>query len=168
MLTVKFLGPSSLRGVKMTIWLRTTLCICGMLPLLTSLPAPGQQVPNGSYLKSCGQFHMNGAMLTASCATGGNPGAFVSTIDTSACGSDISNKAGALFCLAKPGTWGVGRAVPRGSYLESCGDASVKGTVLFANCTNRNGISTIPRLNLASCRMGNNITNVDGQLVCIR
>jgi hypothetical protein len=152
----------------MATWLRTTLCICGMLPLLTALPAPGQQVPNGSYLKSCGQFRMNGTMLTASCATGGDPGAFVSTIDTSACGSDISNKTGALFCLAKPGTWGVGRAVPRGSYLESCEGASVKGTLLSAGCTGRNGISRLAKLDLTSCRIGNNIANIDGQLVCIR
>lgn len=112
---------------------------------------------------------MNGALLTASCATGGNPGAFVSTIDTSACGSDISNKDGALFCLAKPGTWGVGRVVPRGSYLESCRNASVNGTKLIAYCVARDGNSrAYAKLDLSGCRMGNNITNVDAQLVCIR
>lgn len=153
---------------QMAIWLRTALCLCGMLPLFLALEVHGQQVPNGSYLKSCGQFRMNGTMLTASCATGGDPGAFVSTIDTGACGTDISNRAGALFCLARRGTWGVGRAVPRGSYLQSCEGASVKRTSLTAGCTNRDGISRLAKLDLASCRMGDNIANLDGQLVCIR
>ena len=107
-------------------------------------------------------------MLTASCATGGDPGALVTTINIRACGSEISNDKGWLSCFAKPNTWGEGHAFPHGGYLESCTRPFVNGKQLQAVCKDRNGGSNRTSVDLSQCSMGNNIVNNGGQLICIR
>jgi hypothetical protein len=147
-------------------------CTGAILMLLSALPAAPQQAgsaaPNGTYLKTCSNIHFDGKTLTASCTVAGTLGSQIkSVIAVTMCEGDIWNQYGYLYCFARRGTWGGGTVVPRGSYLDSCGVDSVHGTVLEATCKNRNGGPTPTSLQLNNCRMGSNISNIDGQLVCI-
>jgi hypothetical protein len=130
--------------------------------------AQGSAAPPGSYLKTCGDIHMNGTILTASCQTDRH--SYPSSLNVAFCGGgDIWNYYGGLYCHAKRGTWGQGRAIPQGSYIDSCYDMSVGGSVLQGKCKDRSSKyrSDYSRLDMKSCRTLNNITNLDGQLICI-
>jgi hypothetical protein len=148
-------------------------CTAAILVLLSALPAAPQQAgsaaPNGTYLKTCSKIYFDGKTLTATCRWGGSFQFWDKTsITVAMCdGGDIWNNRGALYCYARRGTWGDGTVVPRGSYLDSCGGENVHGTVLEAACKNRSGEPTPTSLQLNNCRMGSNISNIDGQLVCI-
>jgi hypothetical protein len=138
--------------------------------LFSALPASaqaGSAAPRGTYLKTCSKIHFDGRILTASCSQPGESTQIQSVITATMCGGDIWNEHGYLYCYARPGTWGGGSAVPRGSYFDSCGFPVVHGTLLEASCVNRNKQLTKTSLQLNGCHMGSNISNIDGQLVCI-
>jgi hypothetical protein len=132
-----------------------------------AIPQAGSAAPRGSYLKTCNQIQFNGKTLRATCDSVGSAPRYTSSIVVATCDGDIWNQAGALFCYAKRGTWGQGRAIPRGSYIESCWNERVSGTMLQALCKGRNGAYQDASLELTRCRMGSNISNIDGELVCI-
>ena len=135
--------------------------------LPTAAQSAGSAVPPGSYLRSCHDMHLDNGVLTAWCDGGNRPEK--STLVIAACEGDISNKTGLLFCFAGRGTWGQGLAVPRGSYLQSCFGPRVDGgPTLVASCLPRDShYEQWATLDLRQCRIGSEIANVDGQLVCI-
>jgi hypothetical protein len=147
-------------------------CAGAILMLLSALPATpqaGSAAPRGTYLKTCSKIQFDGTTLAASCSLPEviTSNQIRSTINVTMCGGDIWNRYGHLYCYARSGTWGGGRAIPRGSYFDSCEYTEVGGTVLRASCKNRNGDLTQTSLELKGCRLGSNISNIDGQLVCI-
>jgi CVNH domain len=146
----------------------------GVLLLSIALPAmpqgAGSAGPQGSYLKTCSQIRFDGRVLAATCNVtgGGLPVLKKSSIDATACEGDIWNNVGVLYCYARRGTWGRATAIPRGSYIDSCAFPSVSGTVLKTQCKGRDGrYKDTTSLELKACHMGSNISNIDGQLVCI-
>jgi type 1 fimbria pilin len=142
---------------------------CGGILLLLAWPSAAQDgsaAPRGSYLQTCSQIHFNGTILAATCG-GAGLSKQRSTINATSCDGDIWNKYGYLYCYARRGTWGQGRAIPRGSYIDSCGYTVVAGAVLQSQCKGRNGQYQDTSLELRACRLGSNISNIDGQLVCI-
>jgi len=142
----------------------------GALLSFIALPAMpqgnGSAAPKGSYLKTCSQIHFNGKVLMATCDNGRSR-KLQSTINVTACDGDIWNKNGILYCFARRDTWGEGTAIPRGGYNDSCVSPTVSGTLLQSQCADRNGQFKETTLQLKTCRMGSNISNIDGQLVCI-
>jgi CVNH domain len=153
----------------MSIKQRTIGWMGGVLLLCAALPAAAQDgsaAPRGTYLQTCSQIHFDGRKLVATCNHPGWPRQ-KSAIDVSLCGGDIWNENGSLYCYARQGSWGRGRAIPRGSYVDSCGATIVSGVLLQSRCKGRNGEYNDTSLELTRCRMGTNISNIDGQLVCI-
>lgn len=138
----------------------------------TATATPGPMAnPTGSYTKSClviGRF--DGAMLTATCRPEASALFRSSSIDTRSCAAEVFNRDGGLQCYARPGTWGSGRAVPRGGYIDSCKDAVVAADQhsLAAQCKDRGGQYRAAQLALDRCHLGDAIDNNDGQLVCRR
>jgi CVNH domain len=147
---------------------RTSVLLGGGLLLLMALPIIPQSrpaAPRGSYLQTCSQIRMEGSILSALCE---RPRSLPprSSINVAMCAGDISNKDGNLFCFARPGTWGQGRAIPRGSYVDSCDSVFVVGTTLQARCRSRDGRYQKSLADLTKCRMGGDIWNIDGFLNC--
>ena len=143
--------------------------------ILGSIVAHGQQapgysgaVPRGTYMKTCSRVFMRATQLNAHCAA--QNGTNDTTLEINGCGGDIWNQNGSLMCYARQGTWGQGRAIPRGSYLGSCDidQTVVIGPSLNSVCKNRNQKSARTSIDLRICRPGNNITNIDGLLACVR
>ena len=115
-------------------------------------------VPAGSYQQSCTNPRLIGTTLTAMCAltTGRVNNATLEEVDR--CIGDISNADGYLTCM-KSGE------VPRGSYLDSCYQASVSGTSLTAVCRGPGGREVRSTLrNIDRC-VGD-ISNSRGVLTC--
>jgi CVNH domain len=147
---------------------RTSVLLGGGLLLLMALPiTPQSKPPRGSYLQTCSQIRMDGTILSALCE---RPRSLPprSSINVAMCGGDISNRDGKLFCFARPGTWGQGRAIPRGTYVDTCDSWEVVGTTLQARCRNRDGKYTKSFADLKHCRMGGDIWNIDGLLDCAK
>jgi hypothetical protein len=147
---------------------RTSMLLGGGLLLLMALPIIPQSrpaEPKGSYLQTCSQIRMEGTILSAVCE---RPRSLSSrtSINVAMCGGDISNRDGSLFCFARPGTWGEGRAIPRGTYVDTCDSWFVVGTTLQARCRTRDGKNQKSFADLKNCRMGGDIWNIDGFLNC--
>jgi len=165
-----------------------------VLVLFVALPAMAQNgsaAPQGSYLKTCSQIHFDGHILTATCAIGGiaYPAVKKASIDVQYCEGtpqrfmiatvidrggplNIWNNRGVLYCYVSPnnilnGFWGTGTTIPRGGYVDSCLLPVVSGTILKTQCKGRNGQYNDTSLELKTCRSDSNISNIDGQLVCI-
>lgn len=62
---------------------------------------------------------------------------------------------------------GYGGGVPQGSYLESCRDIRLDGSLLRARCEARNGAPVTSFIDINSCR-GRDIANDRGYLRCER
>ena len=166
-----------------------------VLLLSVALPAVAQNgsaAPQGSYLKTCSQIHFDGAILTATCAAGGPigyPALKKASIDVTSCEGtpqrltratfldkggplNIWNNKGVLYCYVSPdlvlnGFWGQGTTIPHGGYVDSCSLPLVSVTILKTQCKGRNGQYNDTSLELKTCRSNSNISNIDGQLVCI-
>ena len=145
--------------------------VAASLLLIMPLPATSQDgsaAPQGSYLKTCNNIRLSGGTLTASCILNPKGDRERSSIHVPSCGTDIWNHGGTLTCYARRGTWGLGSAIPRGSYVDTCYSYSVRGTVLSAMCIRCGHQHRRTSLELKACRMGSNISNNDGQLICIQ
>ncbi len=138
-------------------------------PGLAQIDSYGSVAPGGSYLQSCsGISYGPDSLLKATC---GPHNQHVQII-TKYCepGQDISFNNGRLFCAARYGTWGGDRAVPWGSYLQSCNDSYVEGMggpniALTSTCMGSDHVYTT-KLGLKGCKMGGDIANNQGQLIC--
>lgn len=131
-------------------------------------PAGAAAPPSGSYLQSCGVQSFDGRILAAFCAPEQGHVRNPSNIDVSQCGEPVFNRDGGLQCFARQGSWGSGRAVPHGSYIDSCRNVFVgpNQNDLIAECKNRDGRYFPTNLPLRGCRRGGPIDNDNGQLVC--
>ena len=134
--------------------------------------APSVAVPNGSYLATCQNVRIEGALLHASCEA--RTGVRVdSSIDVAGCaGVDIFNRHGLLMCVTPVrARWG-GRVLPPGSYVDSC-KGEVQGTTLVGLCkTGKSDILgntdyRVTKVDLARCPDGSEIANLRGDLTCI-
>ena len=135
--------------------------------------------PDGTYLKSCNAITMVNGVLSATCASNGSSTTRHTSVEVARCSGDIWNSEGILQCYARSFAVAQGNAIPRGSYTDSCHGGwlnspyhsiRVEGTTLLgAMCRKRDGKSYVfdPRLDLRTCLPNSNITNNDGQLVCI-
>lgn len=59
------------------------------------------------------------------------------------------------------------RALPGGSYLQTCSNARVRGSQLTANCMNNYGSRVAASINLNQCGSNADIGNVNGRLRCV-
>ncbi|MEP9354356.1 CVNH domain-containing protein [Xanthobacter sp. KR7-65] len=145
-------------------------------PVARPAPPPPPQPPVGSYLNSCRNVSLKNGLLVADCddrmgsvkhtvlAIAGCPKSF-----------DIANQYGELVCKSgfDSGSWGGGSgsnwgggALPHGSYLASCRDATRSGNTLTASCKDRWGRWNSASLLLSGCGSGQDISNDDGRLRC--
>jgi len=129
--------------------------------------AQANSIPQGTYLKTCRAIYMRGNNLSASCYAGSGNAWFRTEVDVTACEGDVWNLSGGLGCYARRGTWGKDTAVPAGSYFESCQRVRVSGLTLSGSCKDRNQRWRQTSLDLQRCRIGNQLANIDGQIVCI-
>lgn len=118
----------------------------------------GAPLPRGSYTQTCQDTFVTGTTLHARCKNRGGGWQSTQLGGFSTCRGDIYNFDGQLTCSR--GT----AAPPRGSYLKSCKDIVVSGSILSAQCRRVNG-SFIPATvaNTTGC---SEISNLDGALVC--
>lgn len=127
----------------------------------------GWQLPVGSWRQTCRYPVMRGRFLSAQCQTSGG-GWINSSVDTGQCRSgSISNQNGRLFCDGGYGGgpgWGDGQ-YPGGSWNQSCRNSSMRGSVLYAQCSDRSGYYSGSSLDMRQCN-SNRASNRDGQLVC--
>jgi len=175
------LVPELWRGAMMT---GISFRIFGAFALFCCLAAPpalAQQVPQGSYLKSCREVQVRfGRDLAAFCAT--RQGTWVVTrLDNfAACAGDISNEDGQLSCegaIAPGSIYGspapapppaYGERPPFGSYMNSCRDIRLEAGWLKATCRDQWGNWRPASTALSWCDRGADIANDNGSLTCRR
>jgi hypothetical protein len=123
--------------------------------------------PSGSYQKTCIVQSFGNSVLTAACRPENNPNFRSSQIDVRDCGAEIFNRDGGLQCFAKQG-FGRGRAIPRGSYVDTCKDVIVTDDQksISAQCKDRNGSFRSTKLTTSGCALGGRFDNDNGNLVC--
>ena len=151
--------------------LSNTSMLLSMAVFTASLPtlAYAADPPSGSYRKTCVVQNFNGSVLTAACHPENNPNFRTSQIDVQTCGAEVFNRDGGLQCFAKQG-FGRGRAIPRGSYVDSCKDILVSDDQqgISAQCKDRNGNFRGTRISTSNCSVGGRFDNDNGNLVCRR
>jgi hypothetical protein len=115
-------------------------------------------LPAGSFSQTCINLVLSGATLTGDCVN--LNGVFTkSTLEVADCRSGVSNIDGVLSC--EKGT----AAAPKGSYKETCRNIVVSGSLVKAQCRQRNGSYTDAEIDFATCGTVA-IRNVDGKLAC--
>jgi len=134
-----------------------------LLLILAAQPAFAQRVPSGSYQQTCVNYYVRGGTLTASCSAPRGP-RINSSISTN-CNGDIGNVNGYLRCNGG-GHHGGGGGLPSGSYLQSCHNAYMRGSILTARCSAPNGQRITSSLNVNTCRRHRDIGNRNGYLGC--
>ena len=131
--------------------------------VLPSSAAQAQQVPRGSYLRSCPEATVSRNTLIATCRQVDGQWRQSTLADVDRCVGDIGNNNGRLRCSYGPPPG----PVPGGSYQLSCTDARISGSTLSAACRTRNGRtqrSALAEIN----RCVGDIGNDDGRLTCSR
>src|SRR6202007_1927423 len=105
---------------------RHALLLFSMVALAASLPAVAYaaEPPSGSYQKTCSVQSFRNSVLTAHCQPENGPNFRTTQIDIRPCGEEVFNRDGGLQCYARQG-WGSGRAIQRGSYIDTCKDVMV-------------------------------------------
>ena len=149
--------------------LAVALSLAVLLGATNVAAVDAQGYPGGSYTSSCTHIRMNGNMITARC-TAANGGQIRSSTSAN-CRGDIANNNGYLGCNGggggmghRPGMGGL----PQGSYLSSCMNARMNGSMLMAVCPAPNGARIETSLNAQYCRRGADIANRNGYLNCER
>ena len=131
--------------------------------------ARAANAPGGSYRSTCTVVSFVGTVLIANCKS--EDGSYRSTqIDVSYCAEEVFNRDGGLQCYAKPnhGT-GYDRAIPHGSYINTCKDVTAFANSVQAVCKDRNGhYGRISRINMNNCAPNPGLDNDNGNLVCHR
>ncbi|MGA7571157.1 MAG: CVNH domain-containing protein [Candidatus Aquilonibacter sp.] len=137
-----------------------------------SKPAPAQSMPNwpgGSWQASCRHARVSGNQFSASCQT--TSGSWTrSAIGLNSCpGGQFGNNNGQLFCesgnsySSDPG-YGRWHQLPRGSWVASCDNAAMNGSVFSAECSTGNGYRS-SSIDLRSCP-SRQVGNSNGRLFC--
>ncbi len=128
-------------------------------------PGFGTNLPGGSWRQSCQNASMSGNVVRAACSTG--RGFAQTSFNMRNCpGWALGNSNGRLFCEnagSGPG-WGQPGHFPGGSWVNSCGNASLNGNVFRAMCST--GQRYVPTtIDLRSCR-SRLVGNRNGRLFC--
>jgi hypothetical protein len=133
-----------------------TLSIMGIF-LLLSL-AQADEIPSGSYKRTCKDYKVSGFLLLATCLD--RHGDWKSaTIIYTLCSGDIWNDNGDLKCNISQQT-----NQPKGSYKKSCKDIRVDGKYLKAECKKHEGGWRYTDINYKNC--DKDIINDNGRLKC--
>ncbi len=137
-----------------------------------SKPAHAQSYPSwpgGSWQASCRHARISGNQFSASCQTTGGSWTY-SSIGLNSCpGGQFGNNNGQLFCesgnsYSSDAGYGRWHHLPRGSWVASCDNASMNGSVLSAECSTGNGYRS-SSLDLRSCP-SRQVGNRNGFLFC--
>jgi hypothetical protein len=148
---------------------RLTFLSTAFFAMSLSVAAHAADPPDGSYRKTCVPANFTGSVLTAHCQPENGPNFRTSQIEVHACGrDDIFNRDGGLQCFAPQG-WGSGRAVPRGSYIDTCKNVIVTNDQksISAQCKDGDGNYRGTQFTTAGCQSGA-LDNNNGNLVCHR
>lgn len=150
--------------------MRHTLVLLSMAAFAASLPAVAHaaDAPNGSYKKTCVIDSFRNPVLTAHCQPENGPNFRTTQIDVGPCrGAEVFNRDGGLQCYTPQG-WGSSRAIPRGSYIDTCKDIIVAGDQksISAQCKDGGGNYRRTQLATGGCRLGGGLNNDNGNLVC--
>jgi hypothetical protein len=120
----------------------------------------GAAPPGGSYTRTCRDAFTTGTTLHASCKNRGGGWQPTQLGGFNTCRGEVYNFDGMLTCSRGTG------APPSGSYLQSCKDIVVSGSLLSAQCRKVNGSYAPFTLgNFNGCTA---IDNLDGAIVCRR
>lgn len=124
-------------------------------------PVNDPNMPPGSWVQSCYNARIDGAILSATCRISKNKSSF-SQINYKQCSGSprIANIQGQLTCEAGQNN----RPMPEGSWAQSCSQPWWDGDVFHATCKGR-GRSYPSELNPKQCGSGR-LANMGGQLVC--
>lgn len=141
-------------------------------------PVTAQQsgAPQGSWQGSCRNARTYGGTFSADCQANG--GSYQhSSINLSQCrGGSVGNNNGQLFCESgnsrygnggNNGAWSSGSGMPQGTWQSSCRNATMRGSVLTASCTDSSSRYIRSSLDVSQCRR-NSVANHDGRLSCGR
>ncbi len=118
--------------------------------------APGQ--PAGSYTESCRNIQMKGATLHAVCKSLDGRELPTSLKDPNRCAEGVANINGILNCEAS----GV---LPPGSYIATCKDVRLQGSMLSATCNDGKDHWRTTSLRDAN-KCNGDIANQNGTLRC--
>jgi len=119
--------------------------------------APSQ--PTGSYTDSCKNIQMKGTTLHAVCKSLDGREMPTSLKDANRCAEGVANVNGILNCEAS----GV---LPPGSYISTCKDVQLLGTMLYATCQDGKGRWRNAGLrDVQKCN--GDIANQNGRLRCV-
>ena len=121
-------------------------------------PSNAQNIPDGSYKRSCKDYVLDGPVLAAKCRD--RYGDWKSSrIIYGLCYGDIHNVNGELRCDANQYS-----KLPGGSYKKNCKNSVTKGSFLYADCKKTNGDWRGSSINYKEC--DNDIWNDNGRLRC--
>lgn len=150
--------------------MKFSTCIAMIFALL-SIGAPSafaQNVPPGSYQRSCTGIDVDWHRLSATCRKRNGGWNFSVLEDYRRCNGDIVNNNGHLECDDDRGDDDDRDGyndTPRGSYQQSCRNIDTDGRTLQAECRDRNGRWRYTELDdYRRCR--GDIANYDGVLQC--
>ena len=130
-------------------------------------PDYGGGLPGGSWRNSCQNARMNGNVVYASCSTGS--GYRQTSFAMRNCpGWALGNSNGSLFCESggSGGGWNRPGHFPGGSWVNSCGNASMSGHVFSAQCSTGSGYRATS-IDMRSCP-SRLVGNRNGFLFCER
>ncbi|HUA09336.1 MAG TPA: CVNH domain-containing protein [Candidatus Acidoferrales bacterium] len=139
----------------------------GMLFCEGGQPDYGRNLPGGSWRQSCRNATMTGNVVYAACSAGS--GYRNTSFAMRNCpGWALGNSNGNLFCESgnSGGDWGRPGHFPGGSWVNSCGNARISGTVFYAQCSTGNGYRAT-QIDLRSCP-SRTVGNRNGFLFCER
>ena len=124
-------------------------------------------LPGGTWRQSCQNGSMRGNIVYASCSTGS--GYRQTSFAMQNCpGWALGNSNGQLFCESggNGGGWHRPGHFPGGSWVNSCGNASLNGHIFSAQCSTGNGYRATT-IDLRSCP-SRLVGNRNGFLFCER
>jgi hypothetical protein len=145
----------------MAMLVRAVLAVAVLVLLLPA--ARAQQLPRGSYLRTCPEASAYRNRLTAVCR--GRDGQWRQTTlaNIDRCVGDIANVDGRLRCNYAPAA--PAPSLPGGSYQQSCTNIGINGNMLTATCRTMKG--RMQRTSLANVdRCAGDIGNNNGRLNC--
>lgn len=120
--------------------------------------------PRGSYQQSCRKIEADRNSLSAECRDRSGRWRYTELQDYNRCRGDIANRDGMLACENRNDDQADGRDWPRGSWRSSCVNPRLYGSMLYAECKNRNGRFIQTSVDFRRCNR--EIVNADGRLVC--
>jgi CVNH domain-containing protein len=118
-----------------------------------------EQLPSGPYQQTCTDISIKNGNLYAKCQDDKGKLRSARLSHYEKCSAEIANKKGSLECphgAASP---------PAGPYTESCKNAQMKGTTLYAVCKSADGAERPVSLKDAN-RCSQGVINLNGILSC--